>query len=65
MKEVKKSDKKVGDPQDDEERMVNDLAGIPGQDEDAPGDNDTDHLHQTVEEKKAIKTAEIKADQGG
>jgi hypothetical protein len=65
MEKVKESDKKIGDPQDNKERVINDLAGIPGQDENASGDNNTDYLHQAMEKKKAIKTAEVKADQGG
>jgi len=51
MNEIKKSNKQIGDPYDNEVLIFYIFPGIPGDDEDGKSNNNTEHFCQGVKKK--------------
>jgi hypothetical protein len=61
MQQIDAADEKVGDPDDHEIGIIDDLAGIPGQDKYAASDDNAEDLRQAVEKEVAVKIGQVEA----
>jgi hypothetical protein len=57
--QIEPRDEKVSHSQKQEIIVVQVLAGVPGNDEDAPGHHDAEYLREAVKEKIIVQTCQV------
>jgi hypothetical protein len=64
MNKIQSSNEKVGDSNEEEIVVTNKLSGIPGDHENAAGNDDRKQFSDIMKEKVVIEAGEIESDQG-
>jgi hypothetical protein len=60
MGQVKKADEEIGNAQEQEKPVALDAPGIPGDDKDGEGNDDTEQFREGVKEEKIVQGAEMR-----